>query len=191
MIGRNLSYTTYQGVLENAGIGLTPAELHGGITGALSSGGLPAALGWLRQCLGDVAESSDAGDRARLRALAESTLTSLQAHELAFEPMLPEDTAELGQRVEALALWCHGFLEGLAVGGLPAKAELAGSLEEIVRDFAEISRARLGVAERERAEEKAEFDLFEVAEYVRVGAQLAFEELAPIRTVASESPGGQ
>ena len=182
-IGFKVPYSTYLGVLDHTAFGLTPAELHGGISGALSVGGLPAALGWVRQCYADGEYEPASADEEHLRMLVQTTLEAFEAAELKFEPLLPEDEAELAQRVEALALWCHGFLAGLAVGGLHAEAQLSQELEEIVGDFAEISRAAL-VAEERTAARDSEFDFVQLAEYVRVGAQLAFEELASVRAAA-------
>jgi uncharacterized protein YgfB (UPF0149 family) len=54
------------------------------------------------------------------------------------------------------------------------------SLAEILRDFAEISRA--GLSEEEAAgEQQADFALAEIHEYVRVSAAIVFAELAALR----------
>ena len=92
-------------------------------------------------------------------------------------PLLPDDESALAQRAEALALWCHGFLAGLVVGGVDLAGDpsgLSAELNELVRDFAEISRAG---AEAEEAGESGDRSLTELIEYVRVGAQCIFEEL--------------
>ena len=90
----------------------------------------------------------------------------------------PEDRA-------ALAAYCHGFLAGLALGGATNEPP-AGELAEILADFAEISRA--GADDEERANrDAADFALAELKEYVRVGVQLAFEELRGRRAVAASA----
>jgi len=186
--GLQLPYATYLGVLEDAGIDLAPAELHGGMTGALSVGGLPAAFAWVQQCAADSGRPLAGAAEEDLRALAVATLERLEGIELGFEPLLPDDAVDLEQRVEALALWCHGFLAGLAVAGLGSDAPLAPVLEEIVADFSEVSRAQLAAGERD-TERQSEFDFLQLAEYVRAGAQLAFEELAATRGAEAAARG--
>ena len=88
----------------------------------------------------------------------------------------------LAEQVEALAVWCQGFLSGV---GTTAPAAVEGdALGEILRDFAEISRA--GLSEDEEAgHDQPDFALAQIHEYVRVSVQLAFEELAPVRAEAA------
>jgi uncharacterized protein YgfB (UPF0149 family) len=89
----------------------------------------------------------------------------------------------------ALALWCQGFLSGVGTTA-PSAAQSArqgtdsGSLAEILRDFAEISRA--GLSEEEAAGQgQADFALAEIHEYVRVSVAVVFEELAAERAAAA------
>jgi uncharacterized protein YgfB (UPF0149 family) len=103
--------------------------------------------------------------------------------DLAFEPLLPSDDEPLDERVQALALWCHGFLAALgatAPGLRYGPGGDLGALDEILRDFGEISRA--GVTEDEAAgPDEADFALAEVHEYVRIGVQLVYDHLASYR----------
>jgi uncharacterized protein YgfB (UPF0149 family) len=113
-------------------------------------------------------------------------LAQLGDDELKFEPLLPSDDAPLEDRVQALALWCHGFLAGLGATA-PSLTQGGGDsawLDEILRDFGEISRA--GLSDEEAAgPDEADFALAEVHEYVRISAQLVYEQLAPYRAQAS------
>jgi uncharacterized protein YgfB (UPF0149 family) len=52
-----------------------------------------------------------------------------------------------------------------------------------LRDFAEISRAGLSDDEAE-GRDNPDFALAEIHEYVRVSAQIVFEELTPLRAAA-------
>ena len=45
--------------------------------------------------------------------------------ELKFEPLLPSDDAPLAEQVEALAVWCQGFLSGVG-STAPAAARQLG-----------------------------------------------------------------
>jgi uncharacterized protein YgfB (UPF0149 family) len=53
-------------------------------------------------------------------------------------------------------------------------------LDEILRDFGEISRAGLTEEEAE-GRDAADFALAEVHEYVRISVQLVYEQLASLR----------
>jgi uncharacterized protein YgfB (UPF0149 family) len=178
-----LDYDALSDALSRSGAVIALPELHGGVCGALCAAGAPGAERWLVDCLRDQELPSVDADLAR--ALAELVGTSwhmLNDQALAFAPLLPDDDAPLGEQVQALALWCHGFLGAVAVSGSSEDGEDVG---EILRDFAEISRAGLSEAEA-AGDDRPDFALAEIQEYVRVGAQLVFEELGPRRAAAAE-----
>jgi uncharacterized protein YgfB (UPF0149 family) len=95
-----------------------------------------------------------------------------------FEPLLPDDDSPLGARADALSLWCQGFLYGLGSGTTADPARVSTEAGEIIRDFTEITH--VGVEADEENEEN-EVAFAEVVEFVRVGVQLLFVELAPAR----------
>jgi uncharacterized protein YgfB (UPF0149 family) len=72
---------------------------------------------------------------------------------------------------------------GLGLGGLHLDADAQANEEilEIVRDFIEIGKADVD-AETESDVEEAESSYAEVAEFVRVGVQIVFEEIGPTRS---------
>ena len=110
----------------------------------------------------------------------------MAAIDMAFQPLLPDDDAALVRRVAGLAQWCHGFLYGLALGGAVAPGRLSADVDEILRDFAEISRAEVDPADPVETGEAAYAELLE---FVRTGAQIVFEELAEARrTVMPADP---
>lgn len=175
-------YDALREMLTRAGFVLALPELHGCISGVLCSGGDQAAQRWLNEILlehdshsaGQAGDADDLGQT--LHELARATAKELVAIDLQFAPLLPDEDAPLDEQVQALALWCHGFLIGLAFGAA-RPMDLAGSeLSEILADFAEISRAGLDDDESEHPEQSA-FTLAELTEYVRVSAQIVFENL--------------
>jgi uncharacterized protein len=177
-----LDYERLRESLAAAGAVLALAELHGGVCGALCAGGADAARRWLLDSLDDVeVGAAPAAVADDLEELIGTSSKMLEDSELTFEPLLPSDDAPLAEQVEALAAWCQGFLSGVG-STTPAAAE-SDALGEILRDFAEISRA--GLSEDEEAgHDQPDFALAEIHEYVRVSVQLAFEELAPVRAAA-------
>lgn len=152
------------------------SEFHGSLCGALCVQSEDEV---------DLLQLLDAGAPARSRApellksLRDQALAALQDEDLGFAPLLPEDETSLAARVEALALWCHGFLYGLSLRTGFDPAILSEDAREILEDFAQLTRAGLDADEDGEIEETA---YAELVEYLRVGAQLVFMELRPAPT---------
>lgn len=180
-------YASLRDSLMHAGTVLTLPDLHGGICGALCAGGPVAAQRWLDEALAEEDAVTLEPLHDPLRELVRSTWRTLDDAALAFEPLLPDDESPLEEQVQALAAWTQGFLAGLGesapeVGrgagqnGRNDPAAPAG-IDEILSDFAEISRA--GLTDEDAADrDQADFALAELREYVRVSVQIVFEELA-------------
>jgi uncharacterized protein YgfB (UPF0149 family) len=191
--GSHISTNDYDALRESlsgSGTIVSLAELHGGLCGALCAGGLTAAERWLDGFLSDSDMADAAGTRAVGVELERAAWTALAEAELAFEPLLPSEDAQLEEQVQALALWCSGFLNGIGASapdliGRNAKTAAAAAIvsaevAEILGDFAEMSRAGIDdedVTDRDRAD----FALAELKEYVRVSVQIVFEQLADRR----------
>jgi uncharacterized protein YgfB (UPF0149 family) len=171
--------------LHRAGVPIALPELHGGLCGSLAALGAAGAEGWIEACLrgADLAPGSPREVPGLLDELQAETWQALTGIEMSFEPLIPADDATLAERVHALALWCHGFLAGLGLGGLELSGLSPGvseQLREIMEDLSEISRATLGADESADIEQAA-FAFEEVKEYVRISAQLVFDELEEVR----------
>jgi uncharacterized protein YgfB (UPF0149 family) len=95
-----------------------------------------------------------------------------------FELLLPEDEQPLDARTAALALWCQGFLYGLGTSVVQDESGLPGDIGEIVRDLTEITHVAV---DAEQTDESNESAYAELVEFVRVGVQLVFDELGPLR----------
>jgi uncharacterized protein YgfB (UPF0149 family) len=180
-----LEYSALHEALVHAGVVVALAELHGGVCASLSAGGAAAAQRWLEDCFADqtLAETSDLA--AALNELIGQTWRALEGGELAFEPLLPDDEAPLDEQVQALALWCHGFLGGLGASAPDFGGQGDAVLAEIISDFSEISRAALSEAEA-AGQDQPDFALAELQEHVRVSAQIVFEALAARRAAARD-----
>ena len=152
------------------------AEAHGTLTGSLCALADFGFQDWLREILPDGRAEAAAADT--LYGLYTATAAALEQTDMEFEPLLPSDAQPLVVRTAALALGCQGFLYGLGSGSIPDAGELPGDVGEVVRDLSEITRA--GVDD-EQGEDSNEGAYAELVEFVRVGVQLVFEELAPVR----------
>ena len=141
---------------------------------------------WLREILPE--GRAGAAASATLQELYAATAGALRQPDMEFELLLPDDEQPIDARTAALAQWCQGFLYGLGTGAIPDASKLPGDVGEIVRDFIEITRA--GV-DSEQGEESNENAYAQLVEFVRVGAQLLFEELAGARhppTAPTQAP---
>jgi uncharacterized protein YgfB (UPF0149 family) len=163
-------------------VGIGASEAHGWLCGALCVRPDYGAPQWLAELAEDAGPGvrTEAAESA-VAAVHEETLESLQSPGFAFTPLLPDDDATLVERVESLAAWCSGFLYGIGAAGTGESLARYGDVGEILGDLAEISRADVTPGgEAEAAEE----DFAELCEFVRAGAQLAWDELAELRAAS-------
>lgn len=147
-------------------------ESHGILCGMLSAGGMVADRDWLQQLV--PAEATPAGAGDSLQDLYRATIWQLDDPQFSFSLLLPDDDEHLGERTEALAHWCSGFLYGLGVSGVTESTQLPGEAAEVLGDLAKIASVDYEIDEPGEAEEQA---YEEVVEYVRVAALLVFESL--------------
>lgn len=181
--------------LKRCGAGWGAAQSHGLLTGRLAVAGVAAGPEWLQQVL-EAAEDDNALIREcaqMLDTLYQSTFWQLTERLSEFVPLLPDDHSDAAGRATALAHWCEGFLHGLvsAQHGDELRDKLAAApLSDIIRDMLQITRAEV---DNEIDDETNEVAYAELVEYLRVAAQLAYEELSQIRSgadnIAGESPG--
>lgn len=170
-------------VLRRCGANWDAAQTHGLLTGRLAVAGVPAGPDWLQQVLDgtDEANALRAESQEMLDSLYQGTFWQLSERLSEFMPLLPGDEVDAGARTTALAHWCEGFLHGL-VSSEHAKAlkdKLAAEpLSDIIRDMLQITRAAV---DEESDDETNEAAYAEIVEYVRVAAQLTYEELSEIR----------
>lgn len=188
----NLDFDELDALLSATGASWEAAEAHGAFCGRACLSGAAAIRAWVNDLLDNPdAEDVLARERAgKLETLAASTMLILEAGEMGFQPMLPDDDEPLTARISSLADWCHGFMHGLVAAGGADEGPRAEALEsdvvsEILEDFDQITRA--GAAED--AGEESEQAYVELIEYVRVSAQLVYDETAALRN-AGASAGG-
>lgn len=171
-----LSYADIQQALTQSRSLTDAAEAHGTLSGALCAAGGYHLDDWLGEILPDGRASPDAADS--LRALYDSTSSALGDTELAFQPLLPTDDDALPARTEALGEWCRGFLYGLGTGRVGNLDSLGEETGEIIRDFTAITQVGVDPDDGDESNEEA---YAELVEFVRVGVQMIFERLAPMR----------
>ncbi|NNF15795.1 MAG: UPF0149 family protein [Gammaproteobacteria bacterium] len=176
-------FTEFDNIIMRLSDGSADAsECHGHLLGLLCATGDDAVSQWLDALIAaapsDNALAADA--REELSAIGKRCAAQLAEGNLDYALMVPDDDVELAARTTALAHWCQGFLYGMAQGGVKSFSGLPGECPEILADLSTLTSA---VAED--ASEDSERAFFEVAEYVRIGSQLIYEELRAANRTAT------
>ncbi len=169
--------------LQRCGASWTAAQAHGLLSSRLAVAGVRG----VSESLDQVLDNSNETDARRkecqdmLVMLWQSTHMVFSERLSAFEPLLPDENDNPNARTEALAHWCEGYLHGLVSGEHAAalKERLAAEpLADIIKDMLQITRA---VVDEGDDDESSEESYVEIVEYLRVAAQLVYEELAELR----------
>lgn len=181
----DLDYRDFERVLADSRALTDVPEAHGTLAGALCAAADFGFDDWMREIYPE-GQPTDVA-RGPLLALFEGTRHALGAGEMGFVAMLPGDEVPIGQRASALGQWCQGFLYGLGSQPLPDADALPEQVGEIVRDLTSITQVGVDESESEESNEQA---YSELVEFVRVGAQLLFEELARYRKPPTAEPAG-
>ncbi|MEO8316520.1 MAG: UPF0149 family protein [Pseudomonadota bacterium] len=152
------------------------AEAHGTLVGSLCATGCSLEE-WLAEILPDGQARHEAA--ASLQAVFETTCGALGDMAMSFQPLLPPDEDPIAERTSALGEWCQGFLYGLGVGvAVPEISTLQGEAAEVLRDMTEITHVDVDPTDSAESNEEA---YAELVEFVRVGVQLLYEQLQPLR----------
>ncbi len=180
---QKVTYDELDESLRRCGASWDAAQTHGLLTGRLAVGGPAAGPDWLLQVL-DGTDEHDAlrqECQRRLDELYQATFWQLSERLSEFVPLLPDDDVATADRAIAMAHWCEGFLHGLvsADHDQALRDRLAAEpLSDIIRDMLQITRATV---DEDADAETNEAAYAEIHEYMRVAAQLAYEELSDLR----------
>lgn len=165
-------YDAVSQLLNQQGVGLTPAEMHGLISGMLCGGNQDNSWQPLLHDLTNegLAFSQNLADT--LRDMHRATGDALEDDGFLFQLYLPDgEETTVFERADALAGWVNHFLLGLGVTQ-PKLDKVTGETGEAIDDLRNI--AQLGYDEDEDQEE-LEMSLEEIIEYVRVTALLCHD----------------
>lgn len=186
----DITHDTLNDALRRCGATWDAAQCHGLLSSRLAIAGAEAGFGWLQQILegADTSDTSRADCERLLGALFEATYRQLSGRLSEFAPLLPDDGDSTAIRAAALGHWCEGYLHGLvsADHGEALRQRLAEDpLADIIKDMLQITRAAVDDASDDESNEVA---YTELVEYLRVAAQLAYEELAEFRRPDDQVP---
>ncbi len=149
---------------------LHPAQTHGLFCGRLCvTPQLRDSDPELDKALLDVEGNTQS--QAILSNLYKESYHSLKQFSFEFSLILPGDDADLNTRVEALGLWCQGFLIGIGQSATPLKDYPEPEIAEALSDLAEIAQINFGDIPENEEDETA---FFELVEYTRLTALMLF-----------------
>lgn len=172
--------------LRRCGSNWSAAQAHGLLCGCLAVAGEQGIAVWRGQVI-EADAQPDVEFDALLGRLAEATWHQLAERLSEFEVVLPDDDEDASLRAQALSDWAEGFLHGLvthAVEGAVRTRLGEEPLSDLIPDLLEITRASVG---EDDTSEETELAYTELVEYIRVAAQLAYEQLADARSEGGAS----
>jgi uncharacterized protein len=185
-----IDHNELDAALRRCGSTWNAGQTHGLLCSRLALAGGDGASRWLAQVLQDTDPENTLRTEceAMLDALCTATWQQLSQRQSDFMLLLPDDDDSALVRTEAMGQWCEGFLHGLVseTHGDKLRERLASDpLSDIIKDLLEITRATVGDEADEQGTENAFANL---VEYLRVAAQLTYEELAEFREPDSTPP---
>ncbi|MEJ2299432.1 MAG: UPF0149 family protein [Woeseiaceae bacterium] len=180
---QKVAYDELDEALRRCGASWDAAQTPGLLTGRLAVGGPAAGPDWLLEVLEGIDERDALRQECQkcLDELYQATFWQLSERLSDFMPLLPDDDVATTDRAMAMAHWCEGFLHGLVSTDheQALRDRLAAEpLSDIIRDMLQITRATV---DEDADAETNEAAYAEIHEYIRVAAQLAYEELSDLR----------
>jgi yecA family protein len=159
------------------------AESHGTLCGLLL--GNQEFERWLSYTLENEVDQRDLQARAEMeimRTIYADAKTQMNADDMSFELMLPDEDQEFAQRLLGLAGWCRGFLYGLAANGEGMVERLSEQGRECMDDLLQISQ----LDHDEEQNDETEVVYEELAEHVRLSVIFMNDELNPLSASSNQ-----
>ncbi len=161
-----MTYQVVDAIIEKTEPTVTAAEAHGMATGMLCIDASTDSMTWLNEMFQDSVALLEE-DKQLLVSLFEQTQELINGDDFAFDLLLPDDDAELEQRIDALRNWSKGFL--LGVGYSTSETKWPGETREILKDIVELSKMDV---DGDEDDEEIETALMEIQEYLRAAIML-------------------
>ena len=172
-----MDFDSIQSALQNFGASTDAAESHGTLCGLLlDQTGIDV---WLRHTFDEMPDRGDVLAAEKLQVLTqlfELSREQLNAEDLSFELLLPDESDELSDRLLGLSSWCQGFLYGIGVSGGNRLEALDPQSRECLSDLLEISKLNY----RQEPTEEAEAQFADVIEHVRLSVLMLNESMNPL-----------
>jgi uncharacterized protein len=167
-------YESFEESLADADCEINAAEFQGILAGMISAGLNNNDKQWYNTILEVANQGNQLPEAAslQLRSLFEESQSAFKNEEMLAPILLPGDDYPLVDRLEALSLWCQGYLLGfgLQLGSQPADNK---EVLESLQDISEISQ--LEVSSDDSEDSQAAF--LTVVEHIKVAVKVIYLEM--------------
>ena len=173
-------YEVLAAALRRVNSQLSAAECHGLLSGALNTEDTSLISRFFTEDTGTLKEDGQFAEL--ISQIVHLTVEGFKDEDFNFQLLLPSDDTPLQERSRALADWCGGYVMGLLESGVKEFDALPDDAAEVAKDLVEISQL-----DASADDSGSENDLMQLEEYVRVGVQIIYAELAKIKNKEPEA----
>lgn len=173
------SFDAVNQALKNIKAVTEPAEVHGLLCALLSAGADVQSHAWIDSMISGFIEEGDVKAQEgveTLHNLFNATKSQYQSGYYDLDLLLPDDTDKFYLRIGALAMWCQGFLSGLALAGFDLQHPPTEDIKEALEDLEKFSRLQYDFEIEGHEEDEQAFT--ELVEYSKIAALLIHSEFA-------------
>lgn len=170
----NLHYEPFTTMLKAHNIIVDASEVQGILCGMLAGGMNIDDQEWI-DALADVIHQGElmpTQAQSVIEQMFNKVCQELIEADFALSICLPDDNTPINDRGVAFVNWVQGFLLGFGLHQNDLTA-CSPDTKEALEDFSDIAK----MDEKMQSSEESEQALFEVIEYVRIGAMLCFNDL--------------
>lgn len=134
------TYQTLANRLRLDELSVTPAEMHGLLTGMVCGGLDPESTQWMPMLYDYTNDSLSWPTQSQTMAATylETTIKALNTKSISFSLLLPEKKENLLARAEALTEWVNAFIAGIGLIGVSSN-QLSQQSNDILKELAEIA----------------------------------------------------
>lgn len=159
------------------GYEVSPSELHGLLSGVVSTGLKIRPDSIVTLVLKHVdAEACSERNRATILTMYDFIEREMFSSDSSYTLFLPDDELDLSQRLRCLAAWCQGFLVGFGTASAQKSiSQFSPETEEALKDIVNI--ANLSEDSDTEEDEVNESSYAELVEYLKVAVLLMSSEL--------------
>ncbi|MDY7024857.1 MAG: UPF0149 family protein [Pseudomonadota bacterium] len=177
----NLGFNEILKGLQSANSQLHPSVLHGLVSG-LCCAKFSAKDQWQQLLLGDSQEDQELMAALIAKVFSE-TEQALSDIDFTFEPLLPEETSSLNNRVKAMVGWCQSFIHAFDWASKQRDKQTDIDTESYLSEITTISELDTGHIEQED-----EVDFMDIIGFLKICVLNIYAEHAIQREPVRSSP---
>src|SRR3990167_4483117 len=136
------NFEELQTALTKANVAFHPSQVHGLLCGYISATSGMKTIHFLEKIIFGKKKSLPC--RELLQHIYETSYHQMSEFSFEFSLLLPDDTADINSRTEALGLWCQGFLTGLERSNISIRKQEKSELADTLNDIVEIAKVSYG-----------------------------------------------